>query len=179
MKAFLFRIIFLLLVVLLQLSFFDILFPWFQAPLFLLGVVVVFTLIRGFPGSLWMTVPLILLFESISVSTVTWLSLYAVFFSYGTSFLSRRLLIEHQGLGLGLYALVSYGGALLYQSSFAFFLFERGASESLRSMVTPSFESLFFSLLLSLPVFAVTYIVIQRFEKYLELLEQRKFLNIR
>lgn len=179
MKATLFRIIFLFLLVLLQLSFFDILFPWFRAPLFLLGAVVAFTLIRGFPRSLWMTVPLVLLFESASVGAVTWLSLYAVFFSYGTSFLSRRLLIEHQGFGLGLYALVSYGGALLYQSFFSFFLFETGVSESLRFMATPSVESLFFSLILSLPVFAITYIVIRRFEKYLELLEQRKFLNIR
>ena len=179
MKALLFRIIFLLLLVLLQLSFFDILFPWFQAPLFLLGAVVVLTLIRGFPRSLWMTVPLVLLFESASAGAVTWLSLYAVFFSYGTSFLSRRLLIEHQGFGLGLYALVSYGGTLLYQSFFSLFLFEQGVSEPFRFMATPSFESLFFSLILSLPVFAITYLIIQRFEKYLELLEQRKFLNIR
>ncbi|MBP9727940.1 MAG: hypothetical protein KBD27_01035 [Candidatus Moranbacteria bacterium] len=179
MKAFLFRTIFLLLLVLLQLSFFDILFPWFRAPLFLLGAVVVLTLVRGFPRSLWMTVPLILIFESASIGAVTWLSIYAVFFSYGTSFLSRRLLIEHQGLGLGLYALVSYGGALLYQSFFSLFLFEKGASESLRFMATPSLESLLFSLILSLPVFAITYIVVRRFEKYLELTEQRKFLNLR
>ncbi len=179
MKSFLFRSIFLLILVLLQLSFFDVLFPWFRAPLFLLGAVVVFTLVRGFPNALFMTVPLTLLFESASLGAVTWFSLYAVFFSYGTSFLSRRLLIEHQGFGLGLYGLVSYGGILLYQSFFSFFLLEKDVSEALRFAAMPSFESVLFSLVLSIPIFAITYIVTQRFEKYLELDRQRQFLNVR
>lgn len=179
MKTFFFRTGFLILLVLLQLSFFDILLPWFRAPLFLLGAVVALTLVRGFPKSLAMTVPLTLLFESASLGAVTWFSLYAVLFSYGTSFLSRRLLIEHRGFGLGLYAIVSFGGVLLYQSFFSFLLFERGASEALHFASMASFESVLFSLILSLPVFALTYIVTQRFEKYLELVEQRRFLNVR
>ncbi len=75
MKIFFFRFVLLLLFVLLQLSFFDILFPWFRAPLFLLNAVVVWTLVRGFPGALFMTVPLTILFESASLGEVTWFSL--------------------------------------------------------------------------------------------------------
>ncbi len=179
MKYLLFRFFLLSFFVLFQFSFFDILFPWFRAPIFLFGAVVSFTLVRGFPQSLFMTVPLILLFESISLGAVTWLSLYAVLFSYGTSFLSRRLLIEHQGIGLGLYAIVSYGGVVLYQFLFSLFLFERGVSHAFQSALLPSVESLVVSFFFSLPIFSVTYIGIQRFEKYLEFLEQRRFLNVR
>lgn len=180
MKVFFFRSIFLLLLVLLQLSFFDILFPWFRAPLFLLGAVVVFTLVRGFPGALFMTVPLTLLCDVVSVGAITWFSVYAVIFSYGTSFLSRRLLIEHQGLGLGLYALVSYSGVVLYQLFFSLVVYQQIVAGTVPPFAfMPSGASLLFSLLFSLPLFAITYFVVKRFERYLELVNQRKFLNVR
>jgi hypothetical protein len=178
MKVYFFRIGLLLLFVLLQLSFFDILFPWFRAPLFLLNAVVVLTLVRGFPSALFMTVPLTLLFESASLGAVTWFSLYAVLFAYGTSFLSRRLLIEHQGIGLVLYALVSYGGILFYQALFSFFIYESGPVQSLRASML-SIESILFSLFFSVPIFVITYFGVKRLEGYLDIIRQRKFLNIR
>jgi hypothetical protein len=179
MKIFFFRFVLLLLFVLLQLSFFDILFPWFRAPLFLLNAVVVWTLVRGFPGALFMTVPLTILFESASLGEVTWFSLYAVLFAYGTSFLSRRLLLEHQGIGLGLYALISYGGVLLYQSLFSLFMHDAGTSQAFWFATMPTFDSVLFSLFFSVPIFAVTYVEMKHFEGYLDLTRQRKFLNVR
>ncbi len=180
MKAFFLRTLLLLFLVLLQLSFFDILFPWFRAPLFLLGMVVIFSLVRGFPGALMMTLPLTLLFDAVSRGMVSWFSLYAVIISYGISFLSRRLLIEHRGLGLGLYAGVAFGGALFYQLLFAFVVsgFSTPA-ESLLKALFPSSESLIFSLVFFLPLFLFLYFALRHFEGYLAEQSQRQFRNIR
>lgn len=180
MKIFFSRIAFLLLLVFLQISFFNILFPWFRAPLFLLGAVVAFALVRSFPAALFMTVPLTLFFDAISIGTVSWFSLYAAFFAYVTSFLLRRLLLEHHGTGLVLYALVAFGGALFYQGLFSLVVYRLAAPETaalLRS--APSTESLMFSLLVFLPVFLLTYAIVRRFERYLELLNQKQFRNVR
>lgn len=180
MKLLFYRIIFLLFLVLMQLSFFDIIFPWFRIPLFLLGVVVIFTLVRGFPQALFMTVPLTLLFDVTSIGTVTWFSFYAVIFSYGTSFLSRRLLVEHRGLGLLLYAVVSYGGVLLYQFIFFFFIRENVFVHTAFPLwALPSNESLLYTFVFSLPIFIGTYFAIKRFEEHLNLVNQKQFLNVR
>lgn len=180
MKIFFLRTLFLLLLVLLQISFFDILFPWFRAPLFLLGVIVIFTLVRGFPNALFMTVPLTLLFDAVSLGIVTWFSLYAIIFSYGTSFLSRRLLIEHRGMGLGLYALVAYGGALFYQICFSFIMRIYFSKSSFSSPeLLPSVESLLFSLVVASLFFVVMYFVIARVEEYFSSLNQQQFRNVR
>lgn len=180
MKIFLFRTALLFLFILLQLSFFDILFPWFRAPLFLLGVVVVFTLVQGFFGALFMTIPLTLLFDTASLGSISWFSLYALIFSYGTSFLSRRLLIEHRGLGLVLYALVAFGGALFYQALFLFVAYQNHASaERVYVSFVSSYERYWISLLFFLPLFIMTYFIVKRFEEYLNRIKQRRFLNIR
>lgn len=170
----------LLFCVFLQFSFFDILFPWFRAPLFLLGVVVILTLVRGFPSALLMTVPVTLLYDATTLGQVTWFSVYAVIFSYGTSFLSRRLLIEHQGFGLALYAVIAFGGTLMYQLVFSFLIYTPISSGAPSFMVLmPQGEHLIFSLALFSPVFIVTYVLIQRFEGYLTSIQQRKFQHVR
>lgn len=179
MKIFLYRITFLLLLVVLQTSFFNILFPWFQAPLFLLGSIVIFTLIRSFPGALFMTVPLTVLFDIASAGIVTTFSLYAVIFSYGTSFLSRRLLIEHRGIGLLLYAFVSYSGVLLYQTVFSLFVQKNMTTYGTLFGLLPSSDSLFYSFIFSLPIFIVTYFITKIFEEHLAFLSQKQFLNVR
>ncbi|MDP2837697.1 MAG: hypothetical protein Q8O53_00260 [Candidatus Moranbacteria bacterium] len=180
MKIFFLRTLFLLFLVFLQISFFDILFSWFRAPLFLLGVVVIFTLVRGFPSALFMTIPLTLLFDTISLGAVTWFSLYAVIFSYGTSFLSRRLLIEHRGMGLGLYALVAYGGAFLYQALFSFIMYTYFAKSSFASPeLIPSVESLIFSLVVESLLFVLMYFVVSRAEEYFSHINQQQFRSVR
>ncbi len=180
MKIFFLRLFILLLVIFLQISFFDILFPWFKAPLFLLGVIVALTLVRGFPDVLFMTLPLTILFDIASFGAVTWFSLYATLFTYGTSFLSRRLLIEHRGFGLLLYALVAYGGALLYQGLFSLVVYEYLASHTpLSWALAPSVEGLLFALVLMIPLFIGTYFLIQYLEGRLKLMSERQFQNIR
>lgn len=180
MKILLFRIIFLLLLVFLQISFFNILFPWFRAPLFLLGVVVAFALVRSFPQALFMTVPLTLLYDAATVGAVSWFTLYAVLFAYVTSFLLRRLFLEHHGLGLLLYAIVAYGAALLYQKLSVFAVSPQGMSAMMTLIrIAPSTESLIFSLAFFIPVFCVTYVVVKRFDGYLDSLNQKQFRNVR
>ena len=177
MKIFFFRLTFLLLLVFLQFSFFNILFPWFRAPLFLLGAVVIFSLVRGFPGVLFMTIPLTILFDAITVGTLSWFTPYAVFFAYVTSFLLRRLLLEHQGLGLGLYALLAFGAALFYQSLMPFVATLTMTPATL--LMLPSTENLVFSLILFVPIFVSLYFFTKRFETYLETLSQKQFRNVR
>lgn len=180
MKTPFLRMSFLLLCIFLQLSFFDILFPWFRAPLFLLGVVVVFTLVRGFPSALFMTVPLTLLYDVITLGSITWFSVYAVIFSYGTGFLSRRLLIEHRGFGLALYAFIAYSGILLYQTFFSFVVYKPATSDAMSALgLMPQTEHIIFSLIVSFPIFIVTYVLIQHFEEYLIHINQQRFQKIR
>lgn len=182
MKVFFLRFGSIMLILLLQFSFLDIVFPQLQAPLLLLVSIVAWTLVRGFPESLLMTVPLGLLFDSVSFGMVGSFSLYAVILSYATSFLSRRLLIEHRGLSLTLYALFASAGALGYRL-FTFFFSQGGAqgfADGLFRMLAalPS-ESSLSSFVLGIPLFAGAYFVLKRFEERLDLMSQKQFLNVR
>ncbi len=177
MKIFVLRVLLLLTLVFLQVSFFSILFPWFRAPLFLLGVIAALTLARNFPSALLVVVPLTLLYDAVTFGGVTWFSVYAVVFSYVTSFLLRRLLLEHQGIGVVLYGLLSYLAALFYQ-----FLYGALSVESdirIFGFSAPSEESLIFSLLVFLPVFMITVAGISRFETFVRQMSERQFRNIR
>ena len=179
MKVLSVRILFLVFLVLLQVSFFSIIFPWFRAPLFLVGAVVSLTLVQSFSQVLFMVIPLALLFDATSSGAVTWFSLYVLFVSSVTSFLLRRLLLERQGLGLVLYALVAYGAVLLYQTVFSFMIYqgERGSGVLLKNAL--STESLLFSLVLFIPIFIGTHYVVNRFEQYLKNVSQRQFRGVR
>lgn len=182
MKIFFLRLGAIFILVMLQVSFLDILFPWFHVPLLILASIVAWTLVVGFPGSLWMTVSLSLLFDSVSVGSVSSFSLYAVLLAYTTSFLSRRLLVEHRGLGLGLYALFAAGGALGYQLLVFFLL--RDYSQPLLfelSRIPPllSPSILLFSFVLSAPLFIAAYFLLKRFEAYVGMITQKQFLNVR
>ncbi len=179
MKIVLLRILFLLLLVFLQTSFFGIIFPWFQTPLFLMGAVISFTLVRGFPGALFMVVPLVLFFDTLSLGAITWFSPYAVFVAYVTSFLLRRLLLEQAGLGLLVYSLVSFGATLLYQTLFAIVIFRGGMDMTTVLHLSLPLESLLFSLILSIPIFIATYQVTGGFERYLKNVSQRQFRSVR
>lgn len=180
MKIFFLRLFFLLLLVFLQLSFFNILFPWFRAPLFLLGVVACYALVKNFPGALFMTLPLTLLFDVASLGAVSWFSIYAVFFAYVNSFLLRRLLLEHTGVGLPLYALVAFGAALLYQSLHSWVTHEFSLTQTVaQAQFAPSSESLIFSLVMFLPVFFLMYSVVTHFEQHVEGLNLKQFRNVR
>ncbi len=178
MKIFVLRVLLLLTLVFLQVSFFSILFPWFRAPLFLLGVIASLTLARNFPSALLVVVPLTLLYDAVTFGGVTWFSVYAVVFSYVTSFLLRRLLLEHQGIGVVLYGLLSYLAALFYQFLYGALSVE-GGMKRVFGFSTPTDESLIFSLLVFLPVFMLTVAGISRFETFVRQMSERQFRNIR
>jgi len=179
MNVFFYRIILILFFALLQISFFDILFPWFRAPVYLVLVVVVVTLTRGFPQALFFTVPLTLLVDAVTLGIPSWFSLYAVFLAYGTSFLSRRLLLTHQGFGLLLYALVAFGSVLFYQAVFSFFVYQDiGPSLSLQSL-WPRGTMLLLTFVTFLPIFVISYFGMRHFEEYVKRLGQEQFRGIR
>lgn len=181
MKVFFLRVSLMLIFVILQLSFFDILFPWPQAPVLLLVAVVVWTLVLGFPRSLYLTVPLTLFLDSASYGAVSWVSLYAVLLAYGTSFLSRRLLIEHRGLSLALYAFFTAASIFAYQSLTPFV--SRSSIGALVKDATsspfPSWSIVFFTFLFSCFLFPLVYFILKRFENHIEFIAQKQFLNVR
>lgn len=182
MRTFFLRLGAMLLIIFLQLSFLDILFPSFTVPILILTAVVAWTLLLGFPEALTVTVPLTLLFDTVANAEVSFVSVYVVFLSYGTIFLSKRLMIEHHGMSLLLYALFAGGGVLLYQLS-ALFLSD-GSPVKLfidQSHLSPilSLPIAFSSSLASLPVFMLIYSALKRFERWENSLSQKQFLNIR
>lgn len=182
MKIFFLRVGVMGILVFFQLSFLDILFPWFHTPLLLLASIVAWTLVSGFPRSLFLTVPLTLLFESLAFGWIGSFSLYAVLFAYATSFLSRRLSIDRRGAGLFLYAFFSAVGAMVYQLILFLLLrsrsnFSEGGISYLSPILSP--EVLFFSFILNAFLFLGVYYFLKRFENYLELMSQRKYLNVR
>lgn len=183
MKIFFLRLCFILGIVFFEFSFFDILFSQTAAPFVLLASVVAWILITGFPRALFMTIPLTAFFDIVSAGAPGALTLYAVLLSYTTSFLSRRLLVEHRGLGMLLYAVFVGIGGLGY----AFFNFLFFQSDSFPDMagifsglvVVFSFSKILLSVALSLPLFVGAYSVINRFEKYMSSIAQRDFLNMK
>ncbi len=180
MKVFFLRSAFFILLVFLQISFFGIIFPWFHAPLFLIGVVVAMTLVRSFPDVLFIVLPVTLLFDVASSGTITWFSVFAILTSYVTSFLLRRLMIDHRGMGLVLYALESYGATLLYQGVFFALLYRQTiVDHTVMISNLPSVDSLLFALVSFIPVFFLTYVIVRRFEDFIEVLNQKQFRGIR
>ncbi|OGI14099.1 MAG: hypothetical protein A2878_00065 [Candidatus Moranbacteria bacterium RIFCSPHIGHO2_01_FULL_54_31] len=183
MKIFFLRSLFILALVFFEFSFFDVLAPSVSAPLILISSVVVWTLLSGFPGALPMIIPLTILFDLVSSGTLGTLTLYAIPLAYATSFLSRRLLVEHRGMGMILYALcaaVSNFGYLVV--SILFFQghplsFTRETLTTLFSAL--SFAPLMLSMLLTLPLFALAYAVIRRFEERMGFIAQGEILPMR
>jgi hypothetical protein len=183
MKIFSFRLLFILIILFFEFSFFDVLFPWVSAPIIIIASVVAWSLLRPFPLMFFMTIPLTLLFDIVSSGRPNIFSLYAVLLVYTTSFISRRLLVEQRGFGLWLYALFS---AL---SVFCFTLFEYIFSkENVFTSVTDTFLRFFpimlsldilLSMLFSLPLFILAYFSISRFEKYIHYVAQGEILKLK
>lgn len=178
MKNFFLKTGFLLLIVFFQLSFLNILFPAWPSFILPLAAVVAWTLALGFPKSLTMTVPLVLIFDILGSGGLTALSLYATLLAYATSFFSRRLLIERQGFGVFLYALFSAGAVLGYQAWGLLRLVLPESFPEVAALLPPltlSVPSILFSGLLSGVFFIGIYALVRRFEKYLEQALRRQF----
>ncbi|MGB5019139.1 MAG: hypothetical protein WBO66_05435, partial [Candidatus Moraniibacteriota bacterium] len=80
---------------------------------FLFSFLALSVLRRGFLAALPMNIMTLVLFEGVTQSVIGSLSLYGVLFSYGMSFLLRRLHLEYGGEKIFL-ALVAGTGMALY-----------------------------------------------------------------
>lgn len=178
MKIFFLRMLFILSLVFFEFSFFSVLFPNFSVPVILVVSIVVWTLLVGFPRVLSMVIPLSAFFDIASSGNLGSMTLYVVPLSYATSFLSRRLLAEHHGTGMVLYAFFASLGSfgyvvfkLLFTHGSSFFRLAEIPIETFLAITTPQF---LLSILLSALLFPIMYGIIRRVETYMSMLAQRE-----
>jgi hypothetical protein len=183
MKIFFLRLFFILAIVFIEFSFFGVISPQAFTPFVLIASVVAWVLVSGFPAALFMTVPLAAFFDIVSSGMPGSLTLYSVPLAYATSFLSRRILVEHRGTGMVLYALYSGFGAIGY-AFFDFIFFHNGSFVGMKSslfnfLAIFSIYKIFLLLILALPIFICLYQIIRYFEGYISSLTQRDFSRIK
>jgi hypothetical protein len=183
MKIFFLRLFFILVVVFIEFSFFGVIFPQAFTPFVLIASVVAWVLVSGFPSALFMIVPLTAFFDIVSLGMPGSLTLYSVLLAYTTSFLSRRILVEHRGAGMVLYALYSGFGAIGYVF-FDFIFFHSGSFVGMKNsffnfLAIFSIYKIVFLLVLIFPVFVCLYQIIRYFEKYISSIAQRDFSRIK
>jgi hypothetical protein len=183
MKIFFLRLFFIFFLVFFEFSFFDVLFPWIAVPAVLVVSIVAWALIVDFPYVLYMVVPLTAFYDIVSSGALGTLVLYAVLLAYATSFLSRRLLVEHHGVGMVLYALFASLGSFGYMV-FNFILSQDIASfwqpaTTPQFFLTAGFFDFFLQIFLSVLLFPVAHRIIRSFETYVRLVAQREILQIR
>lgn len=182
MKIFFFRLLFILVLVFFEFSFFDILFPRIVVPVVLVVSVIVWTLIIDFPRVLYIVVPLAAFFDIVASGTLGALTLYAVLLSYATSFLSRRLLVEHHGMGMTLYALFASGGSFGY--IVFHFIFFQGTPFSFFGVfshffLTTASSEFLLPIFLSALLFPFLHWIIRHFETHVRFIAQREILQVR
>lgn len=174
MKIIALRFVSLLSLFILQFSFLNNLFPGAVAPVLIIAVVVVWTLLNGFPKVLVLAIPLALMADIATVGAPSVLSLYIVCLSYATSFLSRRLFFEHRGFGIVMYAACVGGGVVGYRVFEA--LLQHASWQAL--LLTPPAEALF-SVLGGMVLFPILLPLLDRFERYISLISQEQFRGVR
>lgn len=109
------QIFLLLFIVILQRSFFDILWPGFDAPSLIIATISALVFVLGFAHSLRWVLLLIFFYVLLGNDGIRVLfPIIAVGIAYATSFLSRRLLIEHHLESSLVLGLVSGSMALGY-----------------------------------------------------------------
>lgn len=112
MSVFFKRFFLLLVAVILQRSFLDILWPTLEAPAMIIATVISLTFLFGFIRGLgWVLLVLLLHFL---LGEAGMFPVFAIGIAYGTSFLSRRLLIERRTESSLALALVAAVSAILY-----------------------------------------------------------------
>lgn len=183
MKIFFLRLFFILSLVFFQFSFFNVLFSRMSMPVILIVSVVAWTLIVGFPRVLFLVIPLAVFFDIASSGALGALTLYAVPLAYATDFLSRRLLAEHRGMGMVLYALFASLGCLGY-GVFHFAFTQNGsffwsAETVIRLLRATDFLELLLSVFSSMVFFPIMYWGIRRFETYMSFAVQKEILQMR
>jgi rod shape-determining protein MreD len=100
MQKFLFQLLGLLILSVVQFSFIDVAFPdvWIR-PNILVVFVVLWMLRKGFFPTMRLAISLGLVFDIISSGSLGMTALFLLWCAYVTSFLSQRFLVEHSSLG--------------------------------------------------------------------------------
>lgn len=118
MSIFFQRFFMLLLAVVLQHSFLDILWPNLETPSILIAVIISYVFLLGFKRSIgWV---LLVAWLSLLIGEVSVFPVFAVGIAYGASFLSRRLRIEHRVQNVFALSLVAAFSASIYMLSLTF-----------------------------------------------------------
>lgn len=177
MKIFFLWSFFLLFVLSLQISFFDILFPWITVPIWIFSFVIVWSLTIPFPQVFFRVIPMTMLFDILSFGAPGIFSLYAICLVYVMSFLSRQLSLERNTVGMSFAFLFSFGVLMGYRVFF--FFFSLGKDISFDSFFSFVFSrDGVFSWLLCIPLFFLVFMIHTRFERYITALAQKEFSRI-
>lgn len=161
-----------LFLVVLQASFVDILFPAFVIPVVILSASVIWTLTLGFREALWFIIPLLLVYDSLSAGMIEPFSLFIIFFCYAVSFISRRILLEHSGLSILIYASFIYGALFVYQG-----VISKVTGSPFFVVSTVSMAMLYF--IVTIAVFACMKIFLLRFQAFISQIRSDQALMIR
>ncbi len=154
-----------------QISFVDVLFPTFLVPAVIFASLVVWTLTLGFRSALWYIIPLLILYELLTAGEVRLLGAYAVLLSYGVSFLSRRMLIDNVALSTIFYTAIIMFGALFYHGVVGLIF------TTLRYKVT--LGEFFFEYLITFIIFVLVRKILIAFQLSIERLRSDRALMIR
>ena len=171
MKIVLYHILLFTFLLTTQISFLDVLFPDFLVPLLILSAAVVWTVSLGFRQALGYLVPLLISYELLASGDIRLLSIYVVLLAYGTSFLSRRMLIENSGLASLFYVASIIGSAVVYHLASQLWL--PGGID------LPSWKSLLLQTGVAFLVFFFTKKVLFAFQAHIDTLRSDKALMIR
>ncbi|MFZ1626347.1 MAG: hypothetical protein WAT81_00915 [Candidatus Moraniibacteriota bacterium] len=166
MSTFIQRITLLLLAVILQRSFFDVLWPSLIAPALIISVVVSLVFLLGFEHGLpwvFLTLFLFTLLGEVGIFPV-----FAVGVAYGTSFLSRRLLIEHHVESSLALAMVTAAAAAAYVFV-SIFLY--GSSATVGQVIGGIFEAFL--------IFPLVLIVLRFSEEHIRSSQMAEFRGLR
>jgi hypothetical protein len=116
------QILLLLVIVILQRSFLDILWPGLDAPSLIIATIVALVFILGFSRALGWVIALVFFYELLGSGTVQAVfPVAAVAIAYAASFLSRRLLIERHAESSLALGLVSASAVLAHLLSLVLF----------------------------------------------------------
>ncbi len=171
MKITLYTFILLGLLLVLQVSFLDVLFPSFLVPTVIFASLVIWTLSLGFRQALWYILPLLLLSELLTAGEIRLLSVYGILLSYGVSFLSRRMLIENFLLSAIFYTVIIMMSALFYHVAVALIF------PSLKYVFM--MKAFFFESMITFLIFIFIRKLLIFFQHYLDTLRSDRALMIR
>ncbi|MFZ1655064.1 MAG: hypothetical protein WBO92_02905 [Candidatus Moraniibacteriota bacterium] len=166
MSVFVQRLLLLLLLVVLQHSFLDILWPSLGAPVLLIAASIAIVFLTGFAQGIGWVVLMVGL--SFLLEEMSFFPVFAVGIAYGASFLSRRLRLEDRIQNIVVLSLVAAFSALLYRVLLYFF-----------EAVDWTLSLMIWDAALAFLVFPIVFGIIRRHEEYIKTSLMSEFRGLR